>query len=483
MSTLARIKQLTGDSLIYGVGNILIKFISVFLIPIYTRFFQPADYGIISIANNAFALLSVFLVMGMDNAMAIFFYDEQLDSKHRTLNTRTLFSLSVAVFACLCLLVFYRPLAYWLFNNQTYNAVFIYAALNVMFMVFPNILMGWLRLHKRALHTMFFIVVGTLFNVALSLILVVYYKRGIQGLFLAQLVSSILQTIYAAYVLRKEINIVWFEKSLLKKMLKFSLPSVPAALAIWVVTSSAAFAINYFYGTAQVGLFQVASSIASAMLLLVGAFQMAWGPFAFSIKNESNAFEFYNLIFLLYLCICGALAISIACMSQWLLKVFTTEAYESAYAVLSLLSLGYILNGTVYIAALGLNFAKKNTPFAVCNIAAALFTLGCLALLVKPYIALGAAISIIAGQLLLNVFLFYVAHQKYPMPYQYTRGGILFGATVIMVVGAIYILKNNYLPWYLLLFVSNALFLFLCFFVFERSLVLKLLRSKFSKEK
>lgn len=481
MSTLSRIKKLTGDSLIYGVGNILIKFISVFLIPIYTRFFQPADYGIISIANSSFALLSVFLVMGMDNAMAIFFYDEHAHAKHRTLNTRTVFSVSIAVFACLSLLLFCRPLSHWLFGTQQHTSVFIYAALNVIFMVFPNILMGWLRLHKKASHTMLFIVIGTLFNVALSLFLVVYLQKGIQGLFLSQLVSSILQTVYAAYILRKDISFLWFEKSLLRKMLKFSLPSVPAALAIWVVTSSAAFAINYYYGKAEVGLFQVATSIASAMLLLVSAFQMAWGPFAFSIKNEPKAFEFYNLIFLLYLSVCGIMAITITCMSQWLLHVFTTQAYTGAYAVLSLLSLGYILNGTVYIAALGLNFAKKNAPFAVGNIMAAIFTLACLAIMVKPFIAIGAAISIVAGQLLLNIFLFYRAHQIFPIPYQYARGGLLFGATVLLVIGSLYMLQHNSWPWYVLLFVSNVIFLFLCFFVFEPKLILKLLRSKFSE--
>ena len=56
---LKHLKQLAGDSLIYGLSGVVSKMIGIFLVPVYTRLFFPADYGIINLINTTFFLIGI----------------------------------------------------------------------------------------------------------------------------------------------------------------------------------------------------------------------------------------------------------------------------------------------------------------------------------------------------------------------------------------------------------------------------------------
>src|SRR5689334_11808469 len=73
----SRLRQLGRDSLIYGVGAIAAKGIVFFLLPVYTRIFSPADYGVIEMLTVIASLLSALLVMGMDSAQSFYFFAEK----------------------------------------------------------------------------------------------------------------------------------------------------------------------------------------------------------------------------------------------------------------------------------------------------------------------------------------------------------------------------------------------------------------------
>src|SRR6478736_4797080 len=80
---LKHLKQLAGDSLIYGLSGIVSKMIGIFLVPVYTRLFLPKDYGIINLVNTTFFLIGILVVCGLDNSVARWFYDSKEESDHK----------------------------------------------------------------------------------------------------------------------------------------------------------------------------------------------------------------------------------------------------------------------------------------------------------------------------------------------------------------------------------------------------------------
>jgi O-antigen/teichoic acid export membrane protein len=72
-----RFPQLAKDSVIYGFGGVLAKSVSFFLLPVYTRIFEPADYGAIEMLTVIVGLFSAILAMGMDSAQSFYFFKQK----------------------------------------------------------------------------------------------------------------------------------------------------------------------------------------------------------------------------------------------------------------------------------------------------------------------------------------------------------------------------------------------------------------------
>src|SRR5690606_14334632 len=103
MTLTKNLKLLVSDSLIYGISGILTRFIGVFLTPIYTRVYSPSDYGIIGVLTNGYFLISIILVLALDNSTARWFYDTEITKERKIIINTWLwfylvFSLLAAVF-------------------------------------------------------------------------------------------------------------------------------------------------------------------------------------------------------------------------------------------------------------------------------------------------------------------------------------------------------------------------------------------------
>ncbi len=79
MSVSGHIKQLASESMIYGISGTIARSIGIFLIPIYTRIFSPSDYGIIALITALTGMIGMFIVLGLDNSSARWFYDSDKD--------------------------------------------------------------------------------------------------------------------------------------------------------------------------------------------------------------------------------------------------------------------------------------------------------------------------------------------------------------------------------------------------------------------
>ena len=63
-----KILEILKDSSIYGVSKILGQVVTFFLIPLYTSYLSPEDYGILSIVGVMSVSLGLFMNFGLDSA-------------------------------------------------------------------------------------------------------------------------------------------------------------------------------------------------------------------------------------------------------------------------------------------------------------------------------------------------------------------------------------------------------------------------------
>src|SRR5439155_10875415 len=106
------LKKLTGESLVYGLGQVSGRAVQVLLVPVLTRALHPGAYAISDLVVAYLQTAVLVMVFGMDGALARFFYHEpDREARIRMVSTSFVFRVATSGVAALALLVLARPLA------------------------------------------------------------------------------------------------------------------------------------------------------------------------------------------------------------------------------------------------------------------------------------------------------------------------------------------------------------------------------------
>jgi O-antigen/teichoic acid export membrane protein len=432
--SIKRIKSLAKDSAIYGIAGIVTRMITVFLVPLYTRIFQPADYGIISLVNATFFIIGMLSICSLDNSAARWYYDtsDETDRK-KTIASWFWFQLGLSTILA-ALMIAAGPLffSYVFKRHEGMWLVWLFPCLTLITNILPSIFWNWCRFSRKPKATIIYTLSQSLFTIGLTVLFVVIFRWGITGVYAALFISSFIFSCIALVVLGKWIAFHLFEKNRLKEMLRFSLPLVPAAIAFWLINSTDAFFIQFFKNQTEVGLFSVGASLASGVSLFTGAFQQAWGPFAFSIINEPDAKKTYANVFLMFGLISSLILLAMFLFSPEILMLLTTPQYYNSAWVASILSINIILIGFSYIASIGTNIVKNNKYYSVGIFIASGVTVILDLALIPIWGKEGSAIATVLAQLIVPVYLFYHAQRLYPVDYSFGMVALFILSSVLL---------------------------------------------------
>lgn len=435
---LSRLKALLSDSVVYGLASVITRFISIFLVPIYTRLFTPSDYGVLSLVASSLAAVSIFVGLGLDNSAHRWYWDtaDEMD-RRRTIASWAWCQLATATLFGLLVYANARFLATRIVGDDSAGVYFKIAAATIPLTVLGTVVNNWFRMQRRPWGTTAYAVGTNLAIVALTLLLVVGMRRGLVGVYMAQAIGLGIGTVVAAGILRAWIAPRFIDLGRLREMLRYALPLIPAALAYWVTAFADRYFVQAYTDTIQVGLYSVGSSIATGAALVTGAFQQAWGPFALSIHNESDARRTYATVFLYYLWIGGLLSAMLALFAPEILRVLATKQYAGASSVVGVLAMSYVMIGLTYIAATGPAIVKQTGPTGIAMTAAALLNVLLNIALVPRFGKVGSAVATLIAQSLTPIYLFYRSQQLYHIPYRFGAGiGIVLATIAIIALGA-----------------------------------------------
>jgi O-antigen/teichoic acid export membrane protein len=432
---LKQLKQLGSDSLIYGLSGIITRMIGIFLIPIYTRLFVPKDYGVINLINTTFFLLGLLVVCALDSSASRWFYDSKEETDHKkTFATWVWFQFSLAAIFALIIIILSPYLVNKFFKEDGKAIYLILPAIGLLTNTLPAVINNWYRVQRKPVATVIFSFSQTIVTIGLSILFIIVLRWHITGVFAATVISSFIFSLVALQQMNGWINLKYFNKKRLADMLKFALPLIPAAIAYWLLNSTDSYFLAYFKDKAEVGLFGIGASLAAGMGLFTGAFQQAWGPFAFSIMNEENAKQVYANVFLLFGYAIGFLAAMLMLFAPEVLLLLTAPAYHDAAWVAGILGYNLVFIGFTYIASIGISIAKTTAPYGIAMLFATILTIILDIIFIPKFGKEGSAIATIAAQFLVPAYLFYRGQKVYPIPYKFAEVLIAMSVMALVVV-------------------------------------------------
>lgn len=423
---MSRVKQLLSETFVYGLSSVFSRLINFLLLPVYTRILSPDDYGVLNIVNTTFTIIWLLAVMALDSAAFVFFYDKPEDKFRKPIFASWFWSqFAITFFFAALLFGLSGILSKTFFNTEIHKYEFQLISIILFVNLLPNIIWNWLRSFRRAKATAIFTLTQSLIVIGFNILFIAVLHWGIKGFFWAQIISGGIMTVTALFLLKDWLSFRYFDKILLRKMLFYSLPLVPTAVALWGLNSAGGYFLQGFRGETEVGLYQTGVTIAGAMAFVIGAFTQAWGPFAMSIKDQDNAKSFYGKVFILYISIVGFLSAVVALFANEILQIVATPAYRDAHWVTSILAFSSLLVGLNYIASIGMSLVKNMRPFAKAFIIGSIFNLFLYLVGSKYFGKEGCALASLITNMGITIYIFKEAQKMTFIPYNFKKGLII----------------------------------------------------------
>ena len=193
---------------------------------------------------------------------------------------------------------------------------------------------------------------ATLINVgitiAASVILVVVLGQGARGLLLGNYGASTVVLFGVWWTMRDRLRPRPHPGVETHGVLfRFGLPTVPAEASVYALSIVDRYYIFHHgvSGPRQAGLYSIAVKLAGAVAFIVRAFQYAWPPLAYSVRDDAEAARLYGLVTTYYLLISGLVVAGLALLGRWVLRLLAAPSFFDAYKALPWVALGWALYG------------------------------------------------------------------------------------------------------------------------------------------
>jgi O-antigen/teichoic acid export membrane protein len=435
-----QLKQISKDTFFYGLGNALQRFIGFLLFPLYTRLLTQSDFGAQDVIMTTIMITSQFLILGLDSGAARYYYDaENAGERETILSTWLCFNLFISVPACIILIALANPLCVILFNDTALTSFFQLAIATLPFTLMSSVAMSALRFNFQSKKYSLISMATILIQALSSIYLIAVLELGLKGVFLAMMIAGVFQATLGFIFTYPQYHLV-FSKVWLIRMLSFGVPMLPAGLSLWVLNYSNRYFLMRYGTLSEIGILSAAGRIASVLTFIISAFQIAWGPFAYSlIKDEEIAKRTYSKILTYFLLISITSTVGLTVFAREAIGLLATSAYEGAAQIVPLLCYGVIAWGAFYIVGMGYGIARKNYHTLILTILAAILNTGLNFLLIPRWGIFGAAASTMTGNLVALGYGYFAGRHYFPVQYETRKIAILTGIATSVIVAVIMI--------------------------------------------
>jgi O-antigen/teichoic acid export membrane protein len=426
--------ELARHSAVYGFGSLVSRFIAVLLLPLYTRYLSPADYGLIETLIALSAVLTVLLAAGVKSAFFRFYFDEpQGPGKRRVIRTSFWFTMASATAGLVAGLVLAEPISQLLFDTSSHANLVRASYVGLWASVNYEQMTSLFRVEQRSGAYLIATLINLGLTVGATLLLVAVFEKGPIGVIVGNLTGTLIVYLGLLAYRREQLGLE-LDRPLLREMNRFGMPLVPSALFLWVLNFSDRFFLVKLAGPREVGLYSIGVRMASAIILLLAAFRTAWPAFAYSIQDDREAKRAYSFVLTYIVLITSWMALGLGVLAPWLVKLLTTEQFYSAERVVAPLAFAAAAFGAYIVVVIGIGRARKTRSNWLITGAAAVFNVVLNLLLIPPYGMIGAAIATIGAYAVLFLGMAWKAQQVYPVPYQWRRVATAFGAAIALTV-------------------------------------------------
>jgi O-antigen/teichoic acid export membrane protein len=442
----AYLKRLARTLAAYQIADVVSKFIAVLLLPVYTRYIDPAGYGVVELLANGVIFISILVRFGMIEAFLRFYFTDEDQERRDALARRAVaFTLIVTTIAAIGLAAAAEPLSRIVLGHSD-PGIFRIAVLGLWAFTNLELAYGLLRVQERVRTYAIASLINVGITIAASLVLVVALGKGPSGLLLGNYGASTLVLLGLWWTMRTRLRPRRGDMSTsggqrLAALLRFGLPTVPAEASVYALSLVDRYYIFHSQSQALAGLYSIAIKLAGAVAFIVRAFQYAWPPLAYSVTDDHEAARLYGLVTTYYVLVSGIVVAGLALLGRWVVRLLAAPQFYGAYRALPWVALGWALYGlwVVFLVIAGrAKVTTRNFPASLAGLAANVVLL---VTLVPPLGIAGAGIALCGAYVVMLAAMHLLTRSLFEVAFEWRR---LVHLTVVL--GGIAVAGDLLLP-------------------------------------
>jgi O-antigen/teichoic acid export membrane protein len=411
------------------------------LIPVYSRYLSPADYGVLALVAMFDQVLYAIMNMGQSSALFRTYFAHDDAKGHETVVTTSLWLIvSLSMPIGLLGLVLAKPLALILTGNAAYASWVALGVAAVVAKVLLRLPLQVLRARQASRQYAGWMVAQTLAGLVLAIIFVVGVHWGGWGVLLSQLLAQILVLAYLLPATLKGLS-PRFSRHAAKDLLSYGLAVMPSSIFSFLIHLSDRYFLKHFASVAVVGVYALGYRFGEIMYFVILAVELAYPQFVFGHLKSRDAPALYARVCTYFFAVMGFTWLAVSLPAQEIVTVMAHPAYYEAHRVIPWIAGAFFFQGIGWVWNIGMHVHKIVKVRLLVSITTTIVILGLNYWLIPRYGMMGAAAAALLSFMLQCGVQVYVGNRYYPVPFEFRRV-----TKVALVVLGIYVV-GSHIAW------------------------------------
>ena len=427
---MTNLRLLGANSVIYTATNLLQKGTAFLLMPLYTLYLGPAEYGVLAIVTAVNGFLSLAFTLNLSAAVTRFYFEYQDDPK-----TLSQFWGSILCFVILLslavgglLLAVGEKLLHPFIGSVPFWPYVAIGVVTTFFQPFFTMFLAVLQTRNQAGRYALISLAHFVLTTVLTVALIVFVHFGVTGALVAALVATAIFFLVSLWLMRTELTpcLLWCH---LRPALGYSLPQVPHLLACQTIAIADRVILNGRIGPAAVGLYSVGGMIAMVVDVAASSLNRAFVPMSMSALRSRDPVALTRIqavgsLVVAGFCLLGAFA---GAFGRELLLLLTRPQFAVAAPIIPLLAFGGVAGAIYYLFVNVLFFERSATKLLpIGSMIAAMFNVTLALSLVPSFGLVGAATANLLSQIMSTSLMAVLARRYDPIRWEYGRYAMAF---------------------------------------------------------
>ena len=434
--------KLLQQSGFYLVGQTLQRAISFLLLPVWTIYLTPSDYGVMGTLAAYSGVLYVLLMFGINGAVTRHYFDFKNDyeAQRRYVSSNFLFLAGVSGIILTLLILFGRSLWAHMTSNQIpFHPLVVLMLITVYGGLLYRLPYSLYQAQQKVKKCVILDLAGFVLSAGISLLLVVGWKKGVYGMMLGGCIAQILIALIVTGLLLREWFIPKLEWRHISSTLAFGLPIVPHLLSGWALNFVGRVMLERMAPLDEVGRYTLGCNLGMVLLMIITSINDAYQPYYYNLRTSSPDWQHKIMrIVLFYVAGIGFITLVGSLFAGELVHLLTPPRYHASAHYVPPVLLGYLMVGLYYFVASPVFFHKKTFLLPFITGAAAILNIGMNYLLIPKYGAIAAAWTTCICYFFMVVVYYLIVQRLDAFPYPLWRTSL----ALVYLLAAIFVSES-----------------------------------------